>query len=719
MRHVMRHGLAGVVAFGLLLSVTLVGQDARSAEAELRAAQYRAEVRGDWAGAIADYERLSKAADRDVAARALVALGDAYERTGTGDARAVFDRVVRTFSDRPDVAAVASRRLASLSASRTRELSQRRLWTTSEFITRDVSADGAWALGTKGRVDSQNRRHVDLLLRNTTSGAVSALVPSSDTGGPAPLGGRILANFSPDGQQVAYVWGERTDRVLPFDGRPSVRVVAAQPGAAPRTVFTADDGVDVIALGGWSPDGASVLCVLQAASGSTLGWLSIADGTLAAIRTFSAEEDPVVFSLSSDGQWIAYVRNAPGGSDTHIHLMRANGDEDSGAVLWTGTNTSPTWTPDGAHLLFSSNRSGTVALYGVRIGNGRTLGEPFVVRSTFSGVPIRIFPTGELYYADNGPRSNSVVLVAERTAGGASVVQAFRGDVPAISPDGRYVVLAAQDGLIVRSLDTGEERLYAHAGLGFGNSGQYLHNRWLPDSSGLIVWITENGDDHQGGSFYHLDRTTGAFSWLLPRITAGQVLSRAGAVSSDGKTFFVPARATDEGPYDRIVQIDLATGEVRSTATIAGDGLPGVFSVVVSPDDSTLALEVNIPGDRRLHLATVSTTGGTVRHVHSYQSTPMPDRIGWTPDGQLLFGALYGGVWRVMRVAATGGEPVPDGIDLSGLSGSVDIPALEPGVGNLGSVSADGSRLIIEAKSKLQYEVWALENVLAFLNARR
>ncbi len=722
MRHSRTLALAGVIVTALVLQSALHGQAGRTAEAELRAAQYRAEVQGDWAGAIADYERLSKTTDRDVAARALVALGDAYEKTGVGDPKPVFDRVVRTFADQKDVAAVASRRLAALSRGGAQEMTARRVWTTDAFFTRDISADGSLAVGAKGRVDAENRRHQDLFLRNVTSGEVRLLIASAADGGPAPLGGPLQATFSPDGLQVAYVWGERTDRILAFDGRPSLRMIGTEPGASPSVVFTADDSVDLIAIGGWSPDGTAILCTLRHSSngGSTLAWISVADGSVRPIRTFSGADDVLVSRVSHDGQWVAYVRSAPGTADRHIHIMRASdGGGDAGVVRWTGHSQEPAWAPDGSHLLFRSNRSGTQALYGVRLANGEAAGEPFVIRDMLNGQLLRIFPTGELYYADNGPRSNSIVVVVERTGAGANVVQAFSGAVPNISPDGRFVALAATDGVVVRSLDTGEERLYEHAGLGFGTGGQYLHNRWLPDSSGLIVWITQDGDGGRtGGSFYHLDRATGAFTWLVQRITPGQVLSRAGAVSSDGGTFFLLAADTTDGPYTRVVQYDLATRQVRSTVAITGDELPGAFSVVASPDDSTLAIEHEMPGDRLLHISTVSTSGGLVTHIVGSKTPPMPDRIGWTPDGHVLFGALDRGVWRVMRIRATGGTPVPDGIALDQLSGTVSIPAVEPGAGNLGGVSRDGSRLVFEAGSKLQYEVWALENVLGFLSTR-
>ncbi len=719
MRHAMRLGLAGVVTFGLLLPVTLSGQDAQSAEVELRAAKYRAEIQGDWTGAMADFDRLAQAQDRAVAAKALLALGDAFQRTGSGDASAVFTRIVRTFGDQKDVAALASRRLAALARGSAQELTPRRVWTDDGFNTIDISSDGALAVGTKNRTDAENKEQQDMLLRNVQSSEISLLVASSAEGG-LPPGRSGAAALSPDGRQVAFVWGGRTDGVLPFNGPKSLRVVGTEPGASPRVVLSPSDEIAFITLGGWSPDGLAVLCVFEARSdqATTVAWVALADGAVHPVRTFSRNERVVSLKASDDGQWIAYVRRVLESGYQHVRVMRADGQDDAGIVMWTGTSSDAIWTPDRSHILFRSDRLNEQALYAVRVQDGRAAGEPFLVQKNVRGRPVRVFASGDLYYTESGSQGGSTVFVAERSATGSTIVQAFAGNVPNISPDGRFVATAATNGLTIRSLDTGEERFYERAGVGMNARGQYLYNRWLPDSSGLVLWVT----GPSGGAFHRLDRATGEFTSLLPANSEGRMLSRAGGVSADGETFYVLARATTGGPWDSIVQVDLQAGHVRSTFSLTGDLLPAntnLFSLAASPDDSTLAMGYALPGDRLMHLAIVDTNGGSLRDLATYETPRLPDRIGWAEDGQaVVVGMLQGGVWRLMRVPVTGGPPQPDGIDLSQLTGSITFPDVDPARGDLGGISRDGSRIVFSAASKVSHEVWALENVLAFLSGR-
>jgi Tol biopolymer transport system component len=719
MRHSRTLALAGVIVTALLLQPALYGQAGRSAEAELRAAQYRAEVRGDWTGAIADYERLSKADDRDVAARALVALGDAYEKTGAGDPKPVFDRVVRTFADQKDVAAVASRRLAALSRGGSQELTSRRIWASDAFNPIDISSDGALAVGTKSRTDAGNNQQQDLLLRSVTSGEISLLVASSAEGG-LPPGRAGAASLSPDGRQVAFVWGGRTDGVVSFNGPKSIRVVGTEAGASPRVVLGPDDNISIVTLGGWSSDATAILCVFQARSdqATTIAWVSIADGAVRPLGTFSRNERVVSSRVSDDGQWIAYVRYVLESGAQHVRVMRADGQDDAGIVMWTGTNSDAIWTPDGSHILFHSDRLNERALYAVRVQNGRAAGEPFLVRKGMGGRPVRVFASGGLYYTESGPQGGNSVFVAERSATGSTIVQAFAGNVPNISPDGRFVATAATNGLTIRSLDTGEERFYEHAGVGMNARGQYLYNRWLPDSSGLILWITGPA----GGAFHRLDRATGEFRSLLPASSDGRMLSRAGAVSADGETFYVLARASDGGAWNSIAWVDLQAGNVRSTFSLAGELLPAntnVFSIATSPDESNLAIAYAVPGDLSMHLAIVDANGGSLRDLATYETPRLPDRIGWTEDGRaVVVGMLQGGIWRLMRVPVGGGPPQPDGIDLSQLTGSITFPDVDPARGDLGGISRDGSRVVFGAASKVSHEVWALENVLGFLSTR-
>jgi hypothetical protein len=166
----------------------------------------------------------------------------------------------------------------------------------------------------------------------------------------------------------------------------------------------------------------------------------------------------------------------------------------------------------------------------------------------------------------------------------------------------------------------------------------------------------------------------------------------------------------------------MATGTVKSTVPIANGGLPysSAFSLALSPDEQTLAVSYALPYDRTMHLAAVTLATGSWRELGAVQGSTMPDRIAWTPDGlSVLSGAYENGSWRLMRIPATGGAPEYDGFDLANVSGSVSIPAVSQFGASYGSLSADGSRIAISAVEKQRLDLWALDNVAAFLAAKR
>src|SRR5512140_1136792 len=66
---------------------------------------------GDLKGAIEMYRKLAAGANRAVAAKALIRMGQCYEKLGDADARKAYERVVREFADQKDAVAEAHRRL--------------------------------------------------------------------------------------------------------------------------------------------------------------------------------------------------------------------------------------------------------------------------------------------------------------------------------------------------------------------------------------------------------------------------------------------------------------------------------------------------------------------------------------------------------------------------------------------------------------------------------
>jgi tetratricopeptide (TPR) repeat protein len=101
-----------IVAAALTIPLGAAQRDNR-AEAQLQAAITKETVEGDLKGAIEQYKKLASGSNRAVAARALVRMGECYEKLGDAEARKVYERVVREFPDQKEALAEAQQHLAT------------------------------------------------------------------------------------------------------------------------------------------------------------------------------------------------------------------------------------------------------------------------------------------------------------------------------------------------------------------------------------------------------------------------------------------------------------------------------------------------------------------------------------------------------------------------------------------------------------------------------
>src|SRR5262245_7359449 len=117
----------------LLLAVLAAGLGLMAAnrahEIKLQQAIDLMETKGDLPGAIRLFEEVSQSADRNLAARALLYLGDCRQKEGAAESRKSYERVVRDFGDQRDVAAEAQARLAAVHSGPSSGIVTRQIWT--------------------------------------------------------------------------------------------------------------------------------------------------------------------------------------------------------------------------------------------------------------------------------------------------------------------------------------------------------------------------------------------------------------------------------------------------------------------------------------------------------------------------------------------------------------------------------------------------------------
>jgi Tol biopolymer transport system component len=290
----------------------------------------------------------------------------------------------------------------------------------------------------------------------------------------------------------------------------------------------------------------------------------------------------------------------------------------------------------------------------------------------------------------------------------------FRGCCAAWSPDGqRLVYHGSGDGIVVRRVETGEERSYGVPGTSVTSliTRPWFHN----GSAVLVVGGNETsvgpGENNENLTLYRIDLGSGAVS---PVLRLGPLRSQHVTLSKDDRTLYVAKRDAPDGPFTQIVAVDIGAGTETRVAPLPA-GITFDPEIVVSPDGTTLAVGAVVgqvwQSDGRIF--TVKVDGSGFRDVGG---GGLPGFWGgshprWTPDGRsLLFRAFDAdGDWQIMRIPASGGAVEPDGVSYATVAPLVpDIRMVRSNFNGL-DVSPDGSRLVVSTLVAPKFEVWALD----------
>ncbi|MEP6592225.1 MAG: tetratricopeptide repeat protein, partial [Acidobacteriota bacterium] len=359
-----------MLALGLsacLAAAALIGQ-ARSAADMYQEALRLEEVKGDLQKAIAAYLAIVERspADRGIAAKAQLHIGLCYERMGKAEASTAYEKVVREYPDQSAPAAQAKLRLASLGGP-TAQPSEaavvaRQIWSGSDVdLEGRPSADGRLLTF----IDWTSTRSGNVAIRNLTTGENRTLTHSSSFAegfGEYPV-------LSPDGRQVIFGWYNdqgQTIRVASSDGSRS-RVLVRKPG-----VYTYDLA--------WSPDGRHVAGIMDNFSGdktAQMALIAVSDGSVTPLKSMGWRPTSLG-GFSPDGRFIVYATRKSGSDDGGgIYSIAVDGSRESALVKGSANDSSPVWTPDGAAVVFISDRSGTTSgLWSIRVEDGKPQGSP-------------------------------------------------------------------------------------------------------------------------------------------------------------------------------------------------------------------------------------------------------------------------------------------------------------------------------------------------------
>jgi len=677
---VLRRVLVIAIVAGWLGALALaLGQG--GADRLMQQARTKAVVEGKLDEAIKLYAEVAAkfAGDRPTVARALIEMADCYQKLGQTKAREIYERIVREYADQTAAASEARTRLAALAgtggASGSSTLAVRRVLAKVD-VTGKVSSDGRflsytdWAGG-------------NVAIRDLATGESRLL---TDTGNPDGSGGWAEPSMpSPDGKYVAYAWNSGGERNL---------CVVGLDGLKPRVLRATGNGVLHLLPIAWSPDGRRLLAEFVKTDGTRdMMLVAVADGSAKLLKSMGKELSPGG-EFSPDGRYIAWAAR------DGLSLFDLRTGTESPLISDRSKHSVLGWAPDGKHILFSSERAGSADAWLVAVADGKAQGEPVFVRKNWGNLPMGFTRSGAFYYAV----INNIwdVQIAELDPAGGNVVSpsqpAFRrGNTrsPGWSPDGRS--LAAVDArepsraVIVRSMDTGEERQLEVGERTIGNGGL----QWTPDGKAVVVPASEPG---KGENLIRIDVQTGQVTSLMPLPALGGWPRFE--FSRDGNTvFYVRPPVPFAAHAACLVSHDLRSGHETEIVQ-----KPGLIWGAISPDGQRVMININ--SDKSWSLLARPASGGEFRElvrVDKEKETPFGGSPSWTRDGRgivFLKGAKgnYPRQWELWRVAAEGGEPQRIGqVTARQLVGIRTHP--------------DGRRVAI-SDVKVDLEVWVMENFL-------
>ena len=165
------------------------------------------------------------------------------------------------------------------------------------------------------------------------------------------------AAFSPDGSRLAFA---RFDRLY----------VALADGTGERELARAGRGYGVK----WSPDGRKLAFTSHYRSGRFAVYVASADGTgvRPLVKPASRSEESDSPAWSPDGRLIAFASTRAGSGNPEIYVARPYGTglrrltHTPGDAHVLGDDGMPSWSRDGKQIVFTSNRTGSGALWVMR-----------------------------------------------------------------------------------------------------------------------------------------------------------------------------------------------------------------------------------------------------------------------------------------------------------------------------------------------------------------
>lgn len=645
----MKVRIIAAVLLVIAAAAVLPAVQASTADLAFEAARKKEVVDRDLTGAIALYRQVVSqyAANRVVASKALLRLGECYEQMDIAEAIAAYERLLRNYPD-SEAAPVARTRLNTL-AQRS-GLSATQVWSGRDVDSfGSVSPDGRYLTFTEWNTN-------DLAWRDLKSGATRNITANSLTNPEWPE----YSVPSTDGKFVAYAWHSKASVY-------ELRVVARD-GKTPQTLFAAERRMYIRPYA-WSRDSKEILFSTNMGDGpaekTKLHIVSVAGGQPRLVKEVQGGIGDAAWS--ADGRFIAFdAQSQPDKDDHDIFLVSSDGASVSTLVSGPSNEQVADWFLDGRRLLFVSDRSGTNSLFAQNLVDGRADGEPALIKADVGNFHGQGFTRDGAYYYSVSTRTDDVVIARLSAAGTVAgrlepLPTRFAGgkQQASFSPDGSQLAFVqmpltpgGRAALAIQTLASGEIRTIPVS------LGSFANPAWTRDGKALLV----QGEPTTGGQgLFSIAADTGVVTpiknTVAPEAGTARQLRRYPSSSANGREVFY----TLGGGMAGIHASDLASGSTREiTAEPAR-------SFAVSPDGQFIAFTPQ--GQKQTPpVSIVPVGGGPVRALATeLEQANLDSGIAWTPDGKyVLFARADPQGLALWRVPVAGGAAQKTGIVVRG-----------------------------------------------------
>jgi len=666
---------------------------------------YKEDVEGKLEEAIAIYQEIIKKFSQEgpVAAKAWFHIGLCYEKLGqekVKQAQEAFQKVLDTYPGETDVVKVAREKLTILlkAQSATRDggrkvESHRVLSIRGTYEWHQVSPDGRYI----AYID-YGGMETGVVVFELATGITRRLKCKVDEREGTGTSWSFV--WSPNGKSIVCSWW-REDPSKWADLR-----LLFLDDSAPKRIFQGDY-YEVLPCS-WSSDGRYILAAFYKGknrTGTRMGIISTEDGLVRFLET------PVGGQLwpggfSPDGRYVTYnSSHEPDPDKNDIFLLSVDEKTRVSLVTHPANDAFLGWSPDGTHVLFTSDRLGTADVWAVAVADGRPAKEAEVIRRGIGQMQFAgITRSGSLYFTTSNVSEDIYILKIEQESGKRvappeKMILSEEGSnsVPQYSPDGRFLAYLRESlnpgaTLCVLSLETREERRFP-----LGTPARLP--RWSPDGRSVYFTSILPGPRFR---MFRMDLETGRHSAAAPERPDDLNLANLFiGCSPDGKSIYYMSKEKEEDKeVCRILARNTENGVEQELFQAVCEF--AWRSTSISPDGTRLAT-VSREAQRAITILPTSGNGASKVLYRFEQWVGSAVWLAWTPDGRsIIFAKNDGSGSSLWRISADGGDPQNLGITTTNPVSGI-------------CVHPDGKRLAFStsvAFDNWETELWVMENFL-------